>query len=897
MPCTRPLLCAAMLASVLSETRGQCDHWLLSPSRHATFRGGGDALAIYTPPGASAARPVVGGSGLRYNDTELHNIAQWDGSDWVSLGSGLNYQADALTAWDSAAGPRLVAGGPFTIAGGVSVAAIATWDGAAWHAMGSGLVDQGGGNGEVLALTTWDPDGPGPAAAQVVAAGDFASAGGNSANHIATWDGSAWHALRTGLDGIVWALTSWDPDGAGPVVPQIVAGGDFVTAGGGAVNHIARWDGIAWRPLGTGLSSTNGTVFVNDLISWDPDGPGPQNPVLVVCGLFTHAGGVPAAGVAYWDGAWHAMATAPGTSVDSLGTWAPDGAGPQPAQLVASHVGYDVGIWNGSSWQPLGRFNDAAGVVHFGTWDPDGPGPLGPRLVGGGLLAGNTPTGFASGAMQLVGDEWHTFGAAPTGYAATVFGGQLVTGGQFEMITDGGTSPTPDAFNLAQWDGSAITTVGVNTSSVTGPVRAMSTFDIGGHSASSNLLVGGAFGAAGGIMASNIVQYVAGSLFFQNRWYPLGSGVNATVYAVERFNGNTYAGGDFTATGDNSVALSRIGCWTGSAWQPLGSGLNGTCYALKSYNGALYAAGAFTLADGRTASRLARWNGAAWTGYGVFRTGPVYAMEVYNGNLIIGGSFAGPENHLCVYDGSSFSALGGGADATVRSLCVGPDGLLYAGGDFTSVGGVPVNHVARWNGSVWSDVQGGTDGPVYALRGFRNEVHAFGAFGQSASSTIASPGWARFSLDGVPWIVHQPTDVSGVCVGGRGHIPFTPAADYIPWAFTWRHNGVPVSMGTTPWGSTLAQGFWGLHIENAAPQDSGMYDVTVSTDCGSVTSDPATFSVCAVDMNCDGRITVDDFLAFLGFFAAGNHRADFDLNGSVTVQDLLAFLAQYAAGC
>ena len=40
---------------------------------------------------------------------------------------------------------------------------------------------------------------------------------------------------------------------------------------------------------------------------------------------------------------------------------------------------------------------------------------------------------------------------------------------------------------------------------------------------------------------------------------------------------------------------------------------------------------------------------------------------------------------------------------------------LYAGGDFTTAGGVPANYIAKWNGSAWSALGSGMDSVVYAL--------------------------------------------------------------------------------------------------------------------------------------------------------------------------------------
>jgi hypothetical protein len=58
-----------------------------------------------------------------------------------------------------------------------------------------------------------------------------------------------------------------------------------------------------------------------------------------------------------------------------------------------------------------------------------------------------------------------------------------------------------------------------------------------------------------------------------------------------------------------------------------------------------------------------------------------------------------------------------------------------------------------------------------------------------------------------------------------------------------------------------------------------------------------TQQTCRVDINGDGQVNVQDFLAFLQLYAAGDTRADFNQDGQINVQDFLAFLAAYAAGC
>src|SRR5689334_24518190 len=41
---------------------------------------------------------------------------------------------------------------------------------------------------------------------------------------------------------------------------------------------------------------------------------------------------------------------------------------------------------------------------------------------------------------------------------------------------------------------------------------------------------------------------------------------------------------------------------------------------------------------------------------------------------------------------------------------------LYVGGGFTNAGGVPASHIAKWDGSNWSALGGGLDNTVFADR-------------------------------------------------------------------------------------------------------------------------------------------------------------------------------------
>lgn len=223
----------------------------------------------------------------------------------------------ALAVFDDGlgGGPALHAGGFFSAAGGVSASNIARWSGTAWSSLGTGV------NGGVLALAVFD-SGTGPS---LYAGGTFTSAGTAAASRIAKWNGTAWKQLGSGVSGPVFALAALDGAAAGG--PALFAGGAFLTAGGLSANRIARWNGSAWAPLGSGV-----TADVLALAAFD-DGAG-GGPQLYAGGQFMMAGGVQSAMVAKWTGsAWNGLASGMEKSVSVLAV-ANEGTALGPALLV-----------------------------------------------------------------------------------------------------------------------------------------------------------------------------------------------------------------------------------------------------------------------------------------------------------------------------------------------------------------------------------------------------------------------------------------------------------------------------------------------------------------------------------------------------------------------------------
>ncbi len=120
----------------------------------------------------------------------------------------------------------------------------------------------------------------------LIAGGDFWSAGGTDANFIARWDGTSWSPLGSGMNHFVYALTVYND--------ELIAGGFFTTAGGTPANHIAGWDGTNWSPLGSGMQG--GGQFPSPSVS----ALTVYNGELIAGGNFTTAGEYVSAYWAHW---------------------------------------------------------------------------------------------------------------------------------------------------------------------------------------------------------------------------------------------------------------------------------------------------------------------------------------------------------------------------------------------------------------------------------------------------------------------------------------------------------------------------------------------------------------------------------------------------------------------
>lgn len=213
-------------------------------------------------------------------------------------------------------------------------------------------------------------------------------------------------------------------------------------------------------------------------------------------------------------------------------------------------------------------------------------------------------------------------------------------------------------------------------------------------------------------------------------WNAMGTGVSSGTNLVNAVavapNGDVYVGGDFSLMGGVANTL-RIARWNGTAWSALSTGLNGQVRALAfGPSGILYIGGTFTNAGGvAAADSIAQWNGTAFGALGTGSVGAVNALGVgLDGSIYAGGVFTSMggvvgADIVARWDGSAWNVMGGawsgGGPTAANALAVGQDGMLYAGGSFTTAGGVSAAYAARWNGSGWSALGSGLSADVFGL--------------------------------------------------------------------------------------------------------------------------------------------------------------------------------------
>jgi hypothetical protein len=542
-------------------------------------------------------------------------------------------------------------------------------------------------------MVVFDADSAGPMLPRLYVGGKFDSIGGVPARRIAAWDGASWSAADAGLSadsqGIL-ALTTFDPDGAGPQ-RRILVGVDARTpVSGTSVALISEFDGVAWTAAGPGLTGLFSLYQPFNLREFDPDAGGPALPLLSVVGEFNGVNGMAAARwVAVQGGALTGPSPGPagpvnamavfndggGRSLFAAGSFA--GAGAAPAANIAR--------WDGTSWSAL-----STGVQ---------PTPQAPAPVVRALAVHNDGSGWAL-------------------YAAGSFG---AAGGR-------------TASNVARWNGHEWSPVGASGLSG-GEVLALEVHDPDGIGpVPARLYAGGSFTTADGQPAARLAAWDGAA------WSPVGGGVSGIVRALRSFDDGSgpalYVGGDVFTAG--ALPPNRAARWAGGQWSalpPIGDGRvdsfgihdDGTGYAL-------YIAGALGWGPSALQRSVGKLIGGQWRE--LASQPPDYPRVIRSipegGQLVLYAGGDDPVHPLVRYSQGTWTNVPPGTRGMIRAISPafddGHGSSVFVGGVFIDIGGEPASHLARVPAcACYANCDGSTVPPVLNIADYFCFLQRFAA--------------------------------------------------------------------------------------------------------------------------------------------------------------------------
>jgi hypothetical protein len=375
-------------------------------------------------------------------------------------------------------------------------------------------------------------------------------------------------------------------------------------------------------------------------------------------------------------------------------------------------------------------------------------------LYAGGdfTVAGTTP---ANRIARWDGGNWSALGSGMNNAVAAlgVVGNLVYAGGSFTNA--GGVR----ALRFAVWNGSSWAATGAN-----GMNDAVNRIKVSG----TNVYVGGIFTQADDILVNHV------GVWNGSDWSGLGQtgrvngvgGIVTAVRAIASSGSDVYVGGLFTGVG--KIRANRIARFDGANWYPLGSGIRGTnnsfttattVNAIAVDGNLVYAGGIFTNAGGVMANNIARWNGTNWSALGGGIPGSVFAIAVRGSEVFVGGSFTmntpnGTAFNIARWDGGTWWSLPGTFIGPVGNFFVNAIAIqgnsVIAGGSFMTANFSPNSqstNIALHNGSEWLPMGGGVNSNVNAIVVVVGDVYAAGRF--SMAGGVAASRIARWN--GINW--------------------------------------------------------------------------------------------------------------------------------------------------
>ncbi len=350
---------------------------------------------------------------------------------------------------------------------------------------------------------------------------------------------------------------------------------------------------------------------------------------------------------------------------------------------------------------------------------------------------------------------------------------------------------------------------------------------------------------------------------------------------------------------------SEVWTWDGSTWtkHPVAAPQNRQDHAV-AYDPVRERVVAFsgTTGCGMAPSDTWEWDGSAWslitlTGPAA-RSGADAAFDPVRKRVVMfGGTIGGGVefNDFWEWTGLQWQSITQSNPPVARyahRLVSTPAGVILFGG---LAGNTFLGDTWRFEGGTWNQLSGPGPGPrtgfgiVYDV--LRDRVVMFGGYN---GSTRVNQTWI---LSSKPVLTSAPASLLR-CTSATSADFAVTAAGSGTFTYQWRRGGVNLSNGPTGTGSTLVGvDSPNLQIQSASIADDGAYDCVVTNACGSATSAAASLTTCYPDCDCNGSLSIDDFICFQTHFALADPTADCDGDGTLSIDDFICFQTFFAIGC
>ena len=509
--------------------------------------------------------------------------------------------------------------------------------------------------------------------------GDFTAVGGQTRNKLA----------RINSDG---TLHDWNPNATNGAIYAMVLSGSTVYVGGNFGGGTSNRIGGQYRNRIAALDATTGAAT-----DWDPNANGTVRSILVN-GSTVYVGGdfisFGPTGSTVTRNRIAALDATKNTN-NVITTWNPDASSTVYSMVLSGsilYVGGGFATIGAQTRSKLAAINLSDGTAT--SWNP-------------GVGNGNVLTMAMSGTTIYIGGS----------FSATVGGQTRNRIAAIEASSGSATSWNPNADN------------NVNTIAING----------------SNVYVGGTFTTIGS-ESRRFIAMLDASSGTSNSWNPGSSNEVNTLFFQ---SGTLYAGGAFISMGGvtrNNLAAVNITTGQPTSWDP---NANNTVWAMSQSGSTLYVGGDFSTIGSQARGKIAAVNtsdGSVTDWDPNASGGSIRAVAVSGTTVYIGGNFTSvggqARNMIAALDATvntnnTIVAWNPGTEVLVRALAINGS-TLYAGGDFTTIGGQARNKIAALNAStgVVTSWNPNANSDVYAIAVNAGTIYVGGSF-----TTIGPTGY------------------------------------------------------------------------------------------------------------------------------------------------------------